>query len=101
MLGFVFQYHACVCAQLCLWTVAHQTPLSMGFSRQEYWSVSLSPPGDLPNPGMSPITPAFAGGFFMTEPPRKPTVMGDYIQVAQAERILPGKKVLRPCVPVH
>ena len=56
VLGFVFQYHACVCAQLCLWTVAHQTPLSMGFSRQEYWSVSLSPPGDLPNPGMSPMT---------------------------------------------
>ena len=35
-----------------LWTVAHQAPLSMGFSRQEYWSgLPRSPPGDLPDPG--------------------------------------------------
>ena len=34
------------------WTVAHQAPLSMGFSRQEYWSgLPFPPPGDLPNPG--------------------------------------------------
>ena len=41
------------CVQLCatLWTVAHQAPLSMGFSRQEYWSgLPCHPPGDLPNP---------------------------------------------------
>ena len=37
------------------WTVAHQAPLSMGFSRQEYWSgLPCSPPGDLPNPGLNP-----------------------------------------------
>ena len=38
-----------------LWTVAHQAPLSMGFSRQEYWSVlPFPPPGDLPNSGIEP-----------------------------------------------
>ena len=38
-----------------LWTVAHQAPLSMGFSRQEYWSeLPCSPPGDLPDPGIEP-----------------------------------------------
>ena len=40
-----------------LWTVAHQAPLSMGVSRQEYWSGLLCPPpGDLPNPGIEPIS---------------------------------------------
>ena len=47
------------------WTVAHQAPLSMGFSWQEYWSgLPFPPPGDLPNPEiepMSPVAPAFAG----------------------------------------
>ena len=41
------------------WTVAHQAPPSMGFSRQEYWSgLPLPSPGDLPNPGIEPGTPA-------------------------------------------
>ncbi|XDA79538.1 hypothetical protein R6Z07F_009548 [Ovis aries] len=57
-------------------TVAHQAPLSMEFSRQEYWSGLLFPtPGDLPNPGikhMSPESPTSAGGFFTAEPPGKP-----------------------------
>ena len=52
------------------WTVAHQAPLSMGFSRQEYWSgLPCPPPGDLPDPGIEPsslISPALAGGFFTT-----------------------------------
>ena len=40
------------------WTLAHQAPLSMGFSRQEYWSgLPCPPPGDLPNPGVEPMTP--------------------------------------------
>ena len=40
---------------LTLWTVAHQAPLSMGFSRQEYWSgLPCPPPGDLPNPEIKP-----------------------------------------------
>ena len=53
-----------------LWTVVYQPPLSMGFSRQEYWSGLLFPnPGDLPDPGVkptSPVSPALAGGVFTT-----------------------------------
>ena len=50
-------------------------PLSMEFSRQEYWSGLPSPPGDLPDTGIgptSPVSPALAGGFFTTVPPGKP-----------------------------
>ena len=55
------------------WTVAHQAPLSMGFSRQEYWSgLPFPPPADLPDAGMVPASPALADGFFPTEPPGKP-----------------------------
>ena len=53
---------------MALWTVAHQVPLSMGFSRQEYWSgLPCLPPGDLPDPRTKPtslMSPALAGGFF-------------------------------------
>ena len=49
------------------WTVAHQAPLSMGFSRQENWSSLPFPvPWYLPNPGMEPTSPALAGEFFTT-----------------------------------
>ena len=55
------------------WTVAYQAPLSMGFSRQEYWSGLLCPPpGDLPNPGIKTGSPALTGRFFTTEPIGKP-----------------------------
>ena len=55
------------------WTVAHQAPLSMEFSRQEYWSgLPFPSPGDLPYPGIKLASPAFAGGFFTTVPPGKP-----------------------------
>ena len=58
------------------WTVAHQAPQSMAFSKHEYWSgLQFPPPGDPPNSGiepMSPVSPALAGGFFITEPPGKP-----------------------------
>ena len=51
------------------WTVAHRAPLSMGFSRQEYWSGLPYPsPGDLPGPGIEPVSPAMVGGFFTTVP---------------------------------
>ena len=50
------------------WTVAHQAPLSMGFSRREYWSgLPFPSPGDLPYSGIEPkslTSPALAGGFF-------------------------------------
>ena len=49
------------------WTVACQAPLSMGFSRQEYWIRLPCPPlGDLPNPGIHPVSPELAGRFFTT-----------------------------------
>ena len=67
--------HACSVAQSCL-TVCepldcnHQAPLSMGFSRQEYWSGLPFPfPGDFPHPGTelkSPVSPALVGRFFIT-----------------------------------
>ena len=48
-------------------------PLSMGFSRQEYWSGLPSPsPGDLPDPEIEPTSPTLACGFFTTKPPGKP-----------------------------
>ena len=55
------------------WTVAHQAPQSMRFSRQEYWSgLSFPSPGDLPNPGIKLMFPALAREFFTTELSRKP-----------------------------
>ena len=64
----------CLVAKCCLtlvtpWTVAGQAPLSMGFPRQEYWSrLPFPSPGDPPNPGIEPASPALAGGLFTTEP---------------------------------
>ena len=56
-------------------TVAHQAPLSIGFSRKEHWSGLPCPsPGVLPGPGMEPISPALAGGSFTTKPPGKPHI---------------------------
>ena len=49
-------------------TVAHQAPLFMEFSRQEYWSgLPFSSPGDLPDPGIEPVSPELAGRFFTWE----------------------------------
>ena len=59
------------CLTLCdpMGSTAHQAPLSMKFSRQEYWSgLPFSPPGNLSNPGTEPVSPAVAGGFFTMEP---------------------------------
>ena len=61
---------SCVWPFAAPWTIACHTPLFMGFSRQEYWSVlPCPPPGDLPNPGIEPtslVSPALAGGLFTT-----------------------------------
>ena len=76
--------HVCVCAQLLKhvqlfetpWTIACQAPLSMEFSRQEYWSgLPFPSPGDLPNPGIEPqslVSPALVGDLFTTASPGKP-----------------------------
>ena len=53
--------------------VARQAPLSMGFSRQEYWSgLPCSPPEDLPNPGIKPRSPTLQVDSLLSEPPGKP-----------------------------
>ena len=61
--------YMCVCVS----SVAHQAPLSMGFSKQKYWSgLSFPTPGDLPDPGIKPVSlasPALAGRFLNTGPP--------------------------------
>ena len=55
------------------WTVACQAPLAMGFSGQEYWSGLPCPsPGDLPEPGIKPSSPALQADSLPSEPPRKP-----------------------------
>ena len=55
------------------YSLACQASLSMGLSRQEYLSALPFPSsGDLPGPGIEPVSPALAGGFFTAEPPRKP-----------------------------
>ena len=57
------------------WTVALQVPLSMEFSRQDYWSGLPFPPlGDLPNPGIGPGSPALQAGSLPTELQGKPTM---------------------------
>ena len=56
------------------WSAAHQAPLSIGFSRQEYLSGLPFPSlGDLPNPGIKPGSPALQADFFSFEPPGKPS----------------------------
>ena len=64
------QFNVCVCSvtsdSVAPWTVTHQTPLSMEFSRQEYWS------GYLPNPGIKPVSPVSADDFFTTAPLASP-----------------------------
>ena len=55
------------------WTVAHQAPPSMGFSRQEYWSgLPFPSPADLPNPGIEPRSPTLQADALTFEPPGKP-----------------------------
>ena len=78
-LGTLTPDACCVCACsvmsdsfLIPWTAACQTPLSMGFPRQEYWSgLPFPSPGDLPDSGIESASPALGGGFFTTEPPGK------------------------------
>ena len=87
----------CVCAKslqscptLCdLWTIARQAPLSMGFSRQEYWGGLPCPsPGNLPNPGIKAVSltsPVLEGRFFTTglrkwALPRKPMIQDAHLQ---------------------
>ena len=64
---YVLSHLSCVQLFVILWTVAHQAPLSMGFSRQEYWNgLPCHPPGDLPDPGIKFRSPVLAGWFSTT-----------------------------------
>ena len=88
----------CLVTKSCLalfwpsWTVAHQAPLSMGFPRHEYWSGYLFPsPGDLPDPGIKPMSPALGGGFFITEPPGKPSIEASIFWPPKVKSRLIGK----------
>ena len=66
----MLSHFSCIWLCVTLWTVACQVPLSMRFSRQEYWNgLPCPPPGDRPDPGIEPMSlfsPALAGGFFTT-----------------------------------
>ena len=66
-----------------LWTVAHWAPLSMEFSRQEYWrGLPFPSPEDLPDPGIKPASsesPALTGRFFASAPPRKLPLMPNFL----------------------
>ena len=100
--------HVCVCVpssfscvSLCvtLWTVAPQTPLSKGFSRQEHWSeLPCPPPGDLSNPGIQPkflASSALADKFFTTVPPGKPI----YIHICNMNTMAPHSSTLAWKIP--
>ena len=98
-----------MCVQMCMlsrvqlfvtpWTTAHQAPLSMEFSRQCYWSgLPFATPGDLPDPGIEPQTPAspaLAGRFFTTASSGR-VMLRRSLVVAQEPKETPGSCVLRP-----
>ena len=95
--------------QLCpvlatLWTVAHQAPLSMGFSRQKYWKgLPFPSPGDLPHPGIEPRSPALQADSLPAELPGKPKItVSQFSSVAQSCLILcnPMNRST-PGLPVH
>ena len=78
----VLSCFSCVQLFVTQWTIAHQAPLSLGFSRQEYWSgLPCPPPGDLPNQEIKPAPltfPALAGRFLTTSATWEPQRMEYY-----------------------
>ena len=80
--GYIVKSLSCVRLFETLWTVAHQAPPSIGFSRQEYWSgLPFPSPGDLPNPGIEPRSPAWQADALTSEPPGKPCWVHRYLQL--------------------
>ena len=75
------------------WIVACRASLSTGFPRQKYWSgLPFPSPGDLPDPGIEPASPALAGRFFTTEPPGKPTCSPGPMEITgEVQRRSPGE----------
>ena len=84
-----------------LWTKAHQAPLSMGFSRQVYWSgLPCPPPGDISDPRIKPMSlrsPTLAGRFFTTAPPRK---TGEY-DISSVQSLSPVHLFATPWAEAH
>ena len=88
------------------WTAARQPPLSMGFSKQEFWSGLPFPiPGDLPNPGIKPVSlssPALAGGLFTTSAAREAWNMQfSSVQSLRQVRLCDPMDCSMPDFPVH
>ena len=81
---------SCVRLSVTTWTIARQAPLSMGLSRQEYWSgLPFPPPGGLPNPGTeptSPVAPALQVEFLLAEPLGKPIFQGYCLHIPLGKR---------------
>ena len=78
-IGLLISKHESCPTHTTTWTVAHQAPLSMGFSRQEYWSgLSIPSPEDLPDPWIKPWSPASTAGrfFYHLSHPGKPKTWG-------------------------
>ena len=85
-------------------TVAHQVPLSMGFSRQEYWNGLPFPSPDLPDPGIEPASPvshALAGGFFTSGAPGKLPVYTPQVWTKPCHLILFSTKALSSAIAIY
>ena len=75
------------------WTVAHQAPLSMGFSRQEYWSgLPFPPPEDLPDPGIKLRSSILQADSLPSEPPGKPFLVTSFKRNVRKEKKARKKK---------
>ena len=97
----VLSRFSCVQLFVTLWTVACQAPLSMGFSRQEYWSgLSCPPPRDLPDPGIEPtslMSLALAGGLFTTKATWEADGQLASKKVKRSAQVLKARKLLQNC----
>ena len=89
----MLSHFICVWLFAILWTGTHQAPLSMEFSREEYWSGLLfPPPGDLPDPGIELVSlksPALAGGFFTTSATNSSNIYMSYL-TSEIQRLSHG-----------
>ena len=98
MLGTCAVLHSHVQLFATTWAVACQAPLSMGFFREEYWSgLPCPPPGDLPNPGIKPRSPALQSNSLPSEPPGKPMLSTSPREEGAGPGALAGCPPTLPC----
>ena len=84
---FWYRYVIVVVWFVTTWTLAHQSPLSMGFSRQGHWSgLPFPSPGELPDSGIKPASPALAGVFFTAEPLGNPLDMLPQLKTTERKK---------------